>query len=94
MVACSRATCDSSAIVTLSRKRRCTRVELTRPNRAGGKLQYYRTVVYFDQESKLPIGVQNYDWPEKPGGDGELVESFRYTDLRLNVSLPDSVFEH
>jgi hypothetical protein len=26
----SRATCDSSAIVTLSRKRRCTRVETVR----------------------------------------------------------------
>src|SRR5580658_550409 len=34
-VACSRATCDSSAIVTLSRKRRCTRVLSVRRNQVA-----------------------------------------------------------
>src|ERR1700733_12202383 len=34
-VACSRATCDSSAIVTLSRKRRCTRVLRVRRNQVA-----------------------------------------------------------
>ena len=33
--ACSRATCDSSAIVTLSRKRRCTRVLTVRRNQVA-----------------------------------------------------------
>ena len=33
--ACSRATCDSSAIVTLSRKRRCTRVLIVRRNQVA-----------------------------------------------------------
>jgi hypothetical protein len=33
--ACRRATCDSSAIVTLSRKRRCTRVLIVRRNQVA-----------------------------------------------------------
>jgi hypothetical protein len=73
---------------------RCTRVELTHPTSAGGKLEFYRNVVDFDERTHLLVHVENYDWPGKPGGPGELVEAFAYTDLRLNVGLPDSVFEH
>jgi hypothetical protein len=74
--------------------RRCTRVELTHPTSAGGMLKYYRNVVHFDQDTNLPIGVANYDWPERAGKEAPLVESFRYEGLRLNVGLPGSVFEH
>jgi hypothetical protein len=74
-------------------KRRCTRVELIHPTRAGGKLLYHRNVVYFDQQTHLPIRVENYDWPAKPGQPDELAEVFSFVNLRLNIDLPDSTFE-
>jgi hypothetical protein len=74
--------------------RPCTRVTLTHPTRAGGRLLNYRNMVYFDQKTHLPVGVLNYDWPEEAGGAAPLLEEFRYSDLRLNVGLADSVFDH
>jgi hypothetical protein len=74
--------------------RRCTRAELIHSDSAGGKLLYQRNVIYFDQQTHLPIRVENYDWPQKPGGPAEVAEVYSYVNLRLNVDLPDEVFEH
>jgi hypothetical protein len=76
-------------------KRRCVRVETTHPDNAAGRLNYYRSIVYFDKEIRLPIRVENYDWP-RPGGDpnGDLLESYSYVDLRLNVGLSEETFNH
>jgi hypothetical protein len=74
-------------------KRKCTRVETIHPDRAGGQLSFYRSIVYFDKENRLPIRVENYDWPAKAGDAPDLAEVFSYVNLRLNVSLPDSTFD-
>jgi hypothetical protein len=72
-------------------KRPCTRVETMHP--PGGPFLFYRTVLYFDKETHLPIRVENYDWPRQRGGqNGELVEVYSYVDLRLNVQLRDDEF--
>jgi hypothetical protein len=75
-------------------KRRCTRVELTRPTNPGGRILYYRTVVYFDKENHLPIRLECYDWPRGPNDPGQVVEVYSYVNLRLNVGLTDAVFDH
>jgi hypothetical protein len=76
-------------------KRRCVRVETVHPDNGGGRILYSRSVIYFDKEHRLPIRVENYDWP-RPGGDpnGDLVESYSYVDLRLNVGLGEEAFSH
>jgi hypothetical protein len=74
-------------------KRKCSRVELTHPSPVGGKFKYYRNVVYFDQQTGLPIRVENYNWPQKPGTRPLLDEVFSYVNLRLNPNLPADVFE-
>jgi hypothetical protein len=72
--------------------RRCLRVETTRPERIKG-FYSYRSVLYIDVETKLPIRTESYDWPRQGGpADGELLELFSYIDLRLNVGLPDATF--
>ncbi|MCI0457325.1 MAG: DUF1571 domain-containing protein [Gemmataceae bacterium] len=73
-------------------QRRCTRVESVRSERAQG-VYCYRSVVYFDKETRLPIRMENYDWP-RPGGppQGELMECFSYINLRFNVGLNDQLF--
>jgi hypothetical protein len=75
-------------------KRRCTRVELTRRANPGGRILYYRTVVYFDKENHLPIRLECYDWPHGPNDPGQAMEVYSYVNLRLNVALGDAVFEH
>lgn len=76
-------------------QRRCRRVETIHANNAGGEILFYRNVVYFDQQTHLPIRVENYDWP-RPGGNtgGDLLEVYAYANLRLNVGLGDEVFNH
>jgi hypothetical protein len=76
-------------------KRRCWRVETIHADNGGGQIAYYRSVVYFDQENRLPIRVENYDWP-RSGGDpnGDLLESYSYANLRLNVGLSEEAFNH
>src|SRR5262249_19344032 len=36
-------------------KRRCLRVEISRPDRNAGKYYCYRSVTYFDKETSLPV---------------------------------------
>jgi hypothetical protein len=72
--------------------RRCMRVETTRTERVQG-FYCYRSVMYIDMETKLPIRSEAYDWPRAGGpADGELLEMFSYIDLRLNVGLADADF--
>jgi hypothetical protein len=76
-------------------KRHCYRVETVHPDNSDRLFMFYRSVVYFDREHHLPIRVENYDWPRKPGDvAGELVESYSFADLKLNIGLKDDVFNH
>jgi hypothetical protein len=74
-------------------KRRCTRVEVTHPGKPDGKCAYYRSLVYFDRETALPIRVENYDWPKDLGGSGDLLEMYCYVGLRLNPGLAADAFD-
>jgi hypothetical protein len=76
-------------------KRKCTRVETTHPGSTPGQFYAYRSVIYFDKETNLPVRFEAYDWPRAGGpADGELLESYSYANLRLNVGLDDEVFNH
>jgi hypothetical protein len=75
--------------------RRCTRVEVAHPDNADRQFQFYRSVVYFDQEHHLPIRVENYDAPRSPAErDGVLAECYSYADLHLNVGVAEATFNH
>ena len=75
-------------------KRKCTRVETIHLENPENQFLFYRSVVFFDKETHLPIRVECYDWPAKDGDAGELVEVFSYVNLRLNVGVGDEVFDH
>jgi hypothetical protein len=76
-------------------KRRCVRVEATHADNPGGQFLTYRSVVYFDKETHLPIRVEAYDWPRQGGNaDGELMEVYSYVNLKLNVGLNDETFNY
>lgn len=74
-------------------KRRCTRVETIHPDNPGGQFYSFRSVVYFDKETQLPIRFEAYDWPRRGGPtEGELLESYSYINLHFNVGLGDETF--
>jgi hypothetical protein len=75
-------------------RRRCIRVEVVHPSNPEGRFWHYRDVVYFDKENHLPVRMEAYDWPRRPGDPGDLLESYSYAGLRLNAGIPEDVFNH
>jgi len=76
-------------------KRRCLRVETSHPLKPDERFLYYRTVLYFDKDTKLPIRVECYDWPTEPGDTkGVQAEMVSFAHLKLNVGLDDDTFNH
>jgi len=73
--------------------RACARIETIHPDRNAGSFYGYRCVLWLDKATHMPVGAETYDWPH-PGSpeDGDLLESYRYLDLRCNIGLGESVF--
>jgi hypothetical protein len=73
--------------------RPCARVETIHSDNSDGFFLFGRSVVYFDNVSHLPVRVENYDWPKRPGDAANLLEEYSYLDLQLNCELGDDVFD-
>jgi hypothetical protein len=75
--------------------RACTRIETIHPDLNAGSFYGYRCVLWLDKATHMPAGAATYDWPCPEGCEGgDLLESYRYQDLRCNVGLGDDVFSH
>jgi len=70
----------------------CTLITIEHEQQHPG-LDYHQAKIYIDDELNVPIGYQGYWWPEEPGGDPRLLESYFYTELRLNVGLAEIDFD-
>lgn len=51
------------------------------------------TRLWIDKETRLPVRVQQYDFPQAPGGKPVLVEDYTYTDIDPNVELTENDFD-
>jgi hypothetical protein len=73
--------------------RPCTRIETAHPDRSAGSFYGYRCVLWLDKATHLPAGAETYDWPRqgRPNG-GDLLESYRFMNLRFNIGLGDDGF--
>jgi hypothetical protein len=71
--------------------RSCTRIRVVHPRREAN-LSFHIANIFVDDELNVPIRVEGYDWPAKPGDDPLLLEEYTYTKLRLNVGLNDADF--
>ena len=75
--------------------RTCTCIETTHPDRSAGSFYGYRCVLWLDKETHFPAGAETYDWPRRGGSaDGELLESYRYQNIRCNLGLGNDIFDH
>jgi len=72
-------------------KRDCIRVEVTALDRSAASY-CCRSVIYLEKESKIPIRIENYDWPRDGVPAGDLLEMFSYVGLRFNTGVRDEEF--
>ncbi len=55
---------------------------------------FYRTLLYFDKETGLPIRLQGFDWPASASDtEGRLLEDYVYVDIKPNLGLTDKDFK-
>ncbi len=72
-------------------QRRCDVICISHPTPQQG-LEFHRVNVFVDDELHVPVRVDYMDWPRKPGGEAPLIAEYTYTNLKVNVGLPDSTF--
>ena len=75
--------------------RACTRIVTIHPDRNAGAFYGYRCILWLDKATLLPVGAETYDWPRpgSPAGD-DILEAYRFLDIRCNIGLKDNVFAH
>jgi hypothetical protein len=75
--------------------RPCTRIETIHPDREARSFYGYRCVLWLDKATHLPAGAETYDWPRRGGTEGgDLLEYYRFMNLRCNIGLSDNIFSH
>jgi len=72
-------------------QRPCTLVRVTHPRKMDG-LEFHVANVFVDDELHVPVRVDYSDWPKYPRGPVPLIAEYTYTELKLNVNLPDAAF--
>jgi hypothetical protein len=72
--------------------RNCTCIQLQHPERLAD-LDFHVARIYIDDELKLPIRYEAYDWPKTAGAQPELLEEYTYIDLKVNPGLTDADFD-
>ena len=72
--------------------RPCTMIETTHP-KYDSSFVFHRVRLYIDDQLGLPIRIEGYNWPTKPGADPELLEEYTYAHLRINPGLAERDFD-
>lgn len=73
--------------------RPCYLVAAVHPEADDGKFMYHTMKVYIDKAEMLPVRIEVYGYPEKPGTEpGNLIEMYTYLDLKINPGLSDFDF--
>ncbi|MEK6236226.1 MAG: DUF1571 domain-containing protein, partial [Planctomycetales bacterium] len=57
------------------------------------EFKYHVFRLYIDDEWKVPVRTEDYDWPAKAGDPPVLMGEYTYTQLRFNVGLRDLDFD-
>ena len=72
-------------------KRSCTVVQVVHPT-PRETFRFHLARVFVDDELKMPIRYEAYDWPRESGGQPVLIEEYTYLDLKLNNGFTDEDF--
>ncbi len=55
-------------------------------------LEFHVANVFLDDELRVPVRVDFSLWPSRPNQEPPLLAEYTYTDLQINVNLPDNTF--
>ena len=66
-------------------------IQVIHPKRSAGN-PFHMTRLYIDNQTRLPIRVQQYGFPRKSGGKPPLIEEYTYSNVKLDKKLRDSDF--
>ncbi len=55
--------------------------------------RFHKALVYVDTELNMPVRYESYDWPDRAGGQPQLLEEYTYTDIKLNNNFTDIDFD-
>jgi hypothetical protein len=72
-------------------KRLCTVIQVSHPL-PREYFRFHLARIFVDEELRLPIRYEAYDWPREVGGSPELIEEYTYLDLKLNNGFTDEDF--
>lgn len=72
-------------------QRPCTVIQVVHPT-PRDMFQFHLARVFVDDEQKVPVRYECYDWPSEPGGEPRLIEEYTYLDLKLNNGFTDEDF--
>lgn len=53
----------------------------------------HKALIYFDDELKVPIWYESYDFPVKEGGKPALLEEYTYLNVKMNNGFTDKDFD-
>jgi len=73
--------------------RECTLIEVTHPVPRQNFI-FHIAKIFVDKELNMPIMYQSFDWARKADEKPQLIEAYRYRDLKINVGLTDKDFDH
>ena len=71
--------------------RACTMIETI--HNPAERCDFSRVCLYIDVDLGLPIRIESYGWPKKPGVERELVEEYTYVNLKINSGLKERDFD-
>jgi len=72
--------------------RSCTAVKVTHPA-YDERLRFHIATVFVDNELRVPIHYEAYDWPEEKGADPVLLEQYTYRDIKINEGFTEYDFD-
>jgi len=49
--------------------------------------------LFVDEQFKLPVRYEQFDWPQQPGGPPELVEECNFLNVQINNGFTDADFD-
>ena len=68
-------------------------IQVVHPKKGQGT-PFHMTRLYIDNQTRLPIRVQQYGFPKKSGAQPPLIEEYTYSNVRTNIGLGSRDFDH
>lgn len=56
-------------------------------------IDFQRSRLHFDGQTKLPVRAEQYGWPVGPGEEAPLLEEYHYSEIEPNAGLTDIDFD-